>query len=322
MEDKGSIAHKLLEYGVKAALVAGTVYGLSKIYQHYQKDQTEQQVEDKPEVAQAMALYSAMNPSGVEWMRRMDGSDTTQVFNTAGQISDLKKVMDAYDKLYNSSLLDDLRQELSPEDYLKFFNTLKFSANNTSKGAAEKPLNNFKKGFPLITKLPANLRKTPKDISHWSLVSNIITLAAAGKSIGFATGRTQFDNMGRSNTGTLFIEIQSQAKDTKKPIVYWAASSQLQAISIADYKAHKYPFLWLNQKDVLSGIDEAQKHVVAFQNAPVMDEKFKIIGIASALQMLGYSVMELNDNKGNEYIKFATKEGKQHWVNKKFVQII
>ena len=70
MEDNGSIAHKLLDYGVKAALVAGTVYGISKIYQHYQKDQTEQQVEDKPEVAQAMALYSAMNPSGVEWMRK------------------------------------------------------------------------------------------------------------------------------------------------------------------------------------------------------------------------------------------------------------
>ena len=322
MEDKNSITHKLLDYGVKAALVAGAVYGISKIYHHYQKDQTEQQVEDKPEVGQAMALYSAMNPSGMEWMRKMDGTNTEAVFTTANEITDLNKVMAAYKKLYDSSLLDDLRQELSPEDYNKFLNTLKFSTNNTSKGAADKPKNTFTKGTPLITKLQANLRKTPKDISHWSFSSNIITLADAGKAIGFATGKTQFDNAGGSNTGTLFIEIQSQAKDTKKPIVYWAASSQLQAISIADYKAHKYPFLWLNQKDVLSGIDEVQRRVVVFQATPVMDEKFKMIGIASPLQVLGYSVMELNDNKGNEYIKFNTKEGKQHWVNKKYVQII
>ena len=322
MENKDSITHKLLDYGVKAALVAGAVYGISKIYHQYQKDQTEQQVENKPEVGQAMMIYSAMNPSGTEWMRKMDGTNTEMILKTASEISDLNKVMAAYKKLYDSSMLDDLRQELAPEDYTKFLNTLKFSTNNTSKGAANKPKNNFTKGTPLITKLQANLRKTPKNISHWSFDSNIITLADAGKSIGFATGKTQFDNTGGSDTGTLFIEIQSQAKDTKKSIVYWAASSQLQAISIADYKAHKYPFLWLNQKDVLSGIDELQRRVVAFQNTPVMDEKFTMIGIASPLQVLGYSVMELNDNKGNEYIKFNTKEGKQHWVNKKYVQII
>jgi hypothetical protein len=92
--------------------------------------------------------------------------------------------------------------------------------------------------------------------------------------------------------------------------------------SKADYDARKYPFLFVNEKDVLSGIENFRKRVIAFQPAPIMNEKFKIIGIASPLQVLGYSIMELNDKKGNEYIKFITNQKKQHWVNKKFVQII
>jgi hypothetical protein len=322
MEDNDNISHKLLDYGIKAILVAGAVYGINKLYHHYQKDHTEQQVEQNPEVGQAMAIYSAMNPSGMEWMRKMDGTNTETIFNTANEISDLNKVMGAYKKLYNSSMLDDLRQELSPEDYTKFLNTLKFSSNNTNKGTSFKPKNDFKRGTALITKLQTNLRKTPKNISHWSLDSNIIKLADANKIIGFATGKTQFDNAGGSDTGTFFIEIQSVALDTKRPVIFWAAASQLQAITKAEYTARKYPFFWVNAKDVLNGFDGTQKRVMAFTSVPILDEQFRMVGIASPLQQLGYSIMELNDKRGNEYVKFVTNQNKQHWVNKKFVQVI
>ena len=218
-------------------------------------------------------------------------------------------------------MLDDLRQELSPEDYTKFLNTLKFSTNNINKGA-NKPKIDFKKGTLIATKLQANVRKTPKNISRWSFDSNIIKLAEAGKFIGFATGKSEFDNSGAGETGTLFIEIQSVALDTKKPVFFWVAASQLQTISQADYKARKYPFFWLNEKDTLNGFDGTQRRVIAFTSVPVLDEKFKMIGIASPLQQLGYSIMELNDNKGNEYVKFITNQKKQHWVNKKYVQVI
>ena len=110
--------------------------------------------------------------------------------------------------------------------------------------------------------------------------------------------------------------------DTKKPVFFWVAASQLQTISQADYKARKYPFFWLNEKDTLNGFDGTQRRVIAFTSVPVLDEQFRMIGIASPLQQLGYSVMELNDNKGNEYVKFITNQKKQHWVNKKFVQVI
>ncbi len=321
MENNDNISHKLLDYGIKAVLVAGAVYGITKIVKNYQKSNTEHQVEKKPEVSQAMAIYSAMNPSGMDWMKKMDGTNTEAILNTAQEITDLNKVQDAYRKLYNSSLLDDLRQELNPEDYTKFLNTLKFNQKNINKGN-NKPKIDFKKGSLVATKLQVNVRKTPKNISKWSFDNNIIKLAEAGKFIGFATGKSEFDNSGAGVTGTLFIELQSVALDTKKPLFFWVAASQLQTISQADYKARKYPFFWLNEKDTLSGFDGTQKRVIAFSAVPVLDEKFKMIGIASPLQMLGYSIMELNDNRGNEYIKFVTNQKKQHWVNKKFVQII
>ena len=126
MENNDNISHKLLDYGLKAVVVAGAVYGISKIVKNYQKSNTEHQVEKKPEISQAMTIYSAMNPSGMDWMKKMDGTNTEAILNTAQEITDLNKVQDAYRKLYNSSMLDDLRQELSPEDYTKFLNTLKF----------------------------------------------------------------------------------------------------------------------------------------------------------------------------------------------------
>lgn len=321
MENNDNISHKLLDYGIKAILVAGAVYGITKIVKNYQKSNTEHQVEKKPEVSQAMTIYSAMNPSGMDWMKKMDGTNTETILNTAKEITDLNKVQDAYRKLYNSSMLDDLRQELSPEDYTKFLNTLKFSTKNINKGT-NKPKIDFKKGTLIATKLQTNVRKTPKNISKWSFDSNIIKLAEAGKFIGFATGKSEFDNSGSGETGTLFIEIQSVALDTKKPVFFWVAASQLQTISQADYKARKYPFFWLNEKDTLNGFDGTQRRVMAFTSVPILDERFRMIGIASPLQQLGYSIMELNDNKGNEYVKFITNQNKQHWVNKKFVQII
>lgn len=321
MEDNDNISHKLLDYGIKAILLGGAIYGIRQLYKHYQKSQTEQQVEDKPEVRQAMGIYSAMNPSGMEWMRKMDGTNTETIFNTAKEITDLNKVQGAYKKLYSSSMLDDLRQELSPEDYTKFLNTIKFNDKNISK-PANKPKVEYKRGTLIATKLQSNVRKTPKNISRWSFDNNIIKLAEAGKFLGFATGKTAFDNNGASETGTLFIEIQSVATDTKKPILFWVAASQLQIISQADYKSKKYPFFLLTEKETLSGFDPSKKRVIAYYTTPVMDEKFKMVGIASPLQALGYSVMELRDNKGNQYVKFRNTQNKEHWVNKKYVQII
>jgi hypothetical protein len=200
-------------------------------------------------------------------------------------------------------------------------NTLKFSTNKINKGN-NKPKVEFSRGTYVATKLPANLRKTPKNISKWSFNSNIIKLADANKLIGFATGKSEFDNSGASDTGTLFIEIQSVTIDTKKKVLFWAAASQLQIVSKAEYQARKYPFFFLNEKEDLSGIEETQKRVIAFSSVPVMDENFRMIGIASPMQQLGYSIMELNDNRGNQYVKFITQQKKQHWVNKKFVQLI
>lgn len=46
-----------------------------------------------------MTIYSAMNPSGMDWMKKMDGTNTEAILNTAKEIADLNKVQDAYRKL-------------------------------------------------------------------------------------------------------------------------------------------------------------------------------------------------------------------------------
>ena len=202
MKNNENIQHKLLDYGLKAVIVVGAVYGITKVVKHYQKSNTEHQVEKNPAVNQAMAIYSAMNPSGMDWMKKMDGTNTESILNTAKEITDLNNVQDAYRKLYNSSLLDDLRQELSPEDYTKFMNTLKYNPNSGNKGTSNASAN-FKRGSFVATKLQANIRKTPKNISKWSLDSNIIKLAEAGKFIGFATGYwAVFMSMASESFGT------------------------------------------------------------------------------------------------------------------------
>lgn len=323
MEDKKNVSHKLVNIGVKAVLAGGAAYGIYKIYRAYEKNKTENQTDKKPEVGQAMIIRSAMNPSGMEWLKSTDGTNTEAILNTAKEITDLNLVMNAYKNLFNSSMLEDLQKELSPEDYTKFLNTLKFSSNNKNKGRAGAPKNNFKRATPLITKLRANLRKTPKNISHWSYNSNVIKSIIAKQFIGFATGKTEFDNAGTGETGTLFIEVQSVSLDTRKPVFFWVASSQLEAISVGDYKARKYPFFLVNEKDTLSGMENInQKPVMVFRSTPVLDEKFQPVGLASPLKLLGYSIMELNDKKGNEYVKFITPENRQHWINKKYVQVI
>lgn len=319
MENKHSTRDKLLDYGFKALLIAGAIYGINKIIKNYQKTSTESKADEKPEVRQAMTIYSSMNPSGMEWMRKMDGTNTEIIFKTAKEIADLDKVQSAYRKLYNSSMLDDLRQELSPQDYTRFLNTLRFSTANINK-EANKPKLEYKKGTPLATKLESNIRRTPKNISKWSFDSNIITLASSGKYIGFATGKSEFDNSG-SETGTLYIEIQSVTLDTRKPVYFWVAASQLEIISDADYKARKYPFFFLKEKDVLNGFDGSEKRVISFCLAPIMDDKFKQVGMVTPFTLLGFSVMELTDKKGNGYVKFKTNNHKQYWINKRFAHI-
>ena len=166
------------------------------------------------------------------------------------------------------------------------------------------------------------MRKTPKDISHWSLHSNIIKSADKGIFLGGATGKTMFDNNGASATGTLYVEIKSVALDTKKAVFFWVAASQVTGVTKADYDTNHYPLISLKEKETLGNLYEGQKTVITSIPTPIMNNAFELVAIAKPAQALGYEVMQLDDKKGNKYVKFVSAGQKEYWVNKKFVQII
>ena len=84
------------------------------------KSDAQAKADDSTEVRQAMALRSAMNPSGVKWMMSIDTTNTETVMDTAKIITNLDNVQRAYKSLYEDNLLDDLQSELSASDYQKF----------------------------------------------------------------------------------------------------------------------------------------------------------------------------------------------------------
>lgn len=61
---------------------------------------------------------AAMNPSGVSWLISTDGTDEEAILKLAQQTKgNVDAVFKAYRQKFNSNLTDDLRQELSTEEY-------------------------------------------------------------------------------------------------------------------------------------------------------------------------------------------------------------
>ena len=102
---------------MNGALVIGGIYltyRLGKnIIASLNKSDAQNKADDSPEVRQAMALRSAMNPSGISWMMSFDTTNSGTVIDTAKTINNLDSVQKAYKNLYQNNLLDDLQSELS-----------------------------------------------------------------------------------------------------------------------------------------------------------------------------------------------------------------
>jgi len=322
--DNEHIKTKLMVVGISALALGGAAYGAYTLYEHYKKTDAEKQVLTTPEVSQAMELRAAMNPSGFNWMQSFDGSDSVALFRVASEITDLNKVQDEYTTLYKSDLLEDIKSKIGADGLTKFKNTLTYNPNTVENKASTKAGKAPKIGFGkaiIITTAKANLRRKPQDTSKWSFNSNIIKTADKGLLLGGSTGNTSYDNNGASNTGTLYIEVKSRAWDTRKPILFWVAASQVKAITSAEMDATNPTLMMINEKDTLSGI-ETERTVFAKQSTPIMNKQFKMVAMASPKQELGRELMQLDDNKGNIYIKFISLKQNEYWVNKKFIQII
>lgn len=326
-------------------LVGGAVVGVGgfflyklgkKIFTGINKRNTQAMADDSPEVRQAMALRSAINPSGSSWMKSFDTTNKTAVFETASQIKKLDEVINDYQKLYNNDLLKDLQNELSTSDYQKF---LTMVSSNPAKTGGSAPVTFAQKSQLVVAKAEIFLRSSPDASYHGAIYEitgnkNIIRKAKVGEFLGYATGNQHFDE----KNNVKFIEVaylikkdgipDAMKKYAGQTFRYWVSSSANYVQIFPFYKEmfEKYPSTQdevsykkpLTYYSGLTGIME--NPVVTVKATLVLNEKMQPVIKVQALTLLGTYIMGLDTGKV-QYIKFRTVDNTQRWVRANDVAI-
>lgn len=333
-ENKDSIfdhPQRLLVGGAAIGIGGFLVYKLArKIITGIQQRNTEKMADDSPEVRQAMALRSAMNPSGISWMKSMDTTNTTAVFETAKQIKKLDEVGTAYKKLYDDDLLKDLQNELSASDYQKF---LTMVSSNPAKAGGSSPVKFATKSQLVVAKKEIFLRTSPDASYHGAVYEiasknkNIIRKAKTGEFLGYATGRQSYD----SKNNVKFIEVGYLVKKENLPAslkayagkkyTYWVSSSSEYVDIFQYYKTmwEQYPSTqnetsYKKPLDYYSGVSGLLGNpVITVRGAKVLDEKFRNPLQVEPRTLLGEYLMSLDTGK-TRYVKFKTVDNTLRWV--------
>lgn len=292
---------------IKAGAGLVLVWLGSKLLKNLKKEQTESQITEDPTVGQAQSLRQAMNPSGNEWMRKMDGTNKAAIFAIAKEIEDIETVRKNYKNLFNASLYEDLQGELSAQDYQKFLSLATKGKAGSHNFAPTR--NDIPKNYWVITKAQTNVRKTPVKESKYLPGNNILKVVELGKILGITTGKFVYDE----SNDVVFVEFWTYTP-TKEKKTFYVAKSQIELISNDDKKKRevkeKIPL------EILQGIDDnssPQLEVVSIEAIEVYNENFKHIATAPKGIIIGFPIMTMDTGKG-KYIKVTTVQGLTRWV--------
>lgn len=308
-----------------------------KLIKDLDKSKAEEQADTNPAVRQAMILNSAMNPSGLSWMRSMDTTNVESVEAVANQIQSLDEVVKAYKSLYNRDLLMDLEKELTAADYNRILSII------TSKAGADgKPMSPYVTVRSLVAvKKAVYLRRTPDASYHeaWyepKTENNIVRLASPGEFIGFATGNQQYD--AKNNVKFIQVGYAIEAKNApdwaksrnKAKVMYWVSASNDYIDTFPYYKNlfDKYPgtkkdTVWKRPLDYFESAPLkgwSGDLLISLSPVLVLDEQLKPIGTASDGMILGRLIMRMQTDT-NQLVQFETTEGKLRWTDAKRVRI-
>ena len=183
------------------------------------KEKIQEAAQSDPTVAQAMLLQSAMNPSGMSWLRSTDGTDEESIRNVARTITDLKSIQTAYFNLTGRSLMDDLRNEMTTTGYNAFMNQISLNpktqkvvdgSGKVSQQALAPAANLVTASALVVAKKTLHFRSSP-DATYTGGVTDILDIGSnniqatypAGNFVGYATGQSAFD----SKNNVKFIQV-------------------------------------------------------------------------------------------------------------------
>ena len=327
---------------LNGALVIGGIYltyRLGKnIISSLNKSDAQNKADDSPEVRQAMALRSAMNPSGISWMMSIDTTNTSSVMDTAKTITNLDSVQKAYKNLYQDNLFDDLQSELSTSDYQKLLTIVSSNSKKETSGGGSAAVQFAKPNQLVVAKKSVSLRTTPDATNHGAFYEvfsekNIIRQAKPGEFLGYATGRQQFDDV----NNVKFIEVAYVINAANAPAAYksknkmrvsfWVSSSSLYVDIFTYFKNmfDAYPSTknytgWMKPQDYFTLKGIPMPRLLTRVNTPVLNERLMPIAFAGPNTILGKLIMSMNTGKG-EFLQFQTVDNTIRWVDKKFIQL-
>lgn len=314
---KVNISDSTTDKLIKAGFLVAAFFVGKKLLSKAAKDSADNQIDTDPAAGQARALNAAMNPSGNDWMRSFDTTNTKAIFEIASQISNLDKVKDFYKaQTQGRSLHDDLNKELGAEDYDKFLALATKGKTGNVKYAPVRvdiPANRW-----VITKAESNVRKTPKKQSRLLPINNIVKLVPKGKAIGISTGKFAYDEP----NDVTFIEFYTLGTKVAGKHYFYVAYSQVELITKEEKaKREKSGKIPLELLAGLSGVeDDIQTQIVSVRPTSIYDEHFQLLTIVPRYLILGFPLMTL-DTKNGQKIKLQTVQGFIRWVDANDVRI-
>ncbi len=327
---------------INGVLVIGGIYltyRLGKnIIASINKSDAQNKADDSPDVRQAMALRSAMNPSGISWMMSFDTTNAATVMDSAKIITNLDNVQTAYKNLYQDNLLDDLQSELTANDYQKFLTIISSNSKKDTSGGGSAAVQFAKPNQMVVAKKAVTLRTTPDATNHGAFyevfsAKNIIRQAKPGEFLGYATGRQQFDDV----NNVKFIEVAyvinaasappAYKSKNKMRVSFWVSSSVLYVDIFPYYKNmfDAYPSTknytnWMKPQDFFTLKGIPMPRILTRVSTPVLNEDLVPIALAQPNMVLGRLIMSMNTGKG-EFLQFQTVDNTLRWVDKRFIQL-
>jgi hypothetical protein len=222
-----------VDYLFMGGAVVAIVYFGNRWIKQQKSEKESNKIGVEQQATSASEIEKAFNPSGISWLKEIDGTNAKQImdaiisaFNAGKKYSD---IADSYKKISKGSvLLEDLKKGLSSEQFTVFSNVVRI--------LSQRPV--VKKGDSISLKGSAIIRKTPYINGTPRLIdrrgNSIEIINNTGMFVGVATGN-QFLSIGRDtylsdsqSVATLYLEIQVVATD-KKVYSVWIAASQAKA---------------------------------------------------------------------------------------------